>query len=232
MLHRYIELVAEKANGIPGPVIVDLGAGRQCLFAPLLDNANHARIIGIDISDEGMAHNDALDEKLVAHAEEALPLADASADLVVSMSALEHIPRLETTFREVHRVLKPGGWTIHVFPSRNAPFSLLNRLLPQSVTRRLLRALIPGSEGIQGFPAHYDHCSAGEMEQLLDETGFTVEQTEWSSYQSDYYAFFLPFYLVSLAYDRIVQALRLRPLAATVVIVARKPAPGPPDSKR
>lgn len=231
MLRRYIDIVADRANAMPSPVIVDLGAGRQCLFASSLD-ADHATIIGIDISADAMARNDALDQRLVARAEDKLPLGDESVDMVVSMSALEHIPRLEPTFREIHRVLKPGGWTIHVFPSRNAPFSLLNRLLPHGLTRRLLRALIPGSDGIQGFRAYYDLCTPGEMERLIERTGFTVEETEWTSYQSDYYAFFLPFYLVSLAYDRLVQALRLRPLAATVVIAARKPSATPPDGTR
>jgi sarcosine/dimethylglycine N-methyltransferase len=49
----------------------------------------------------------------------ALPLPDASQDAVVSQEALLHVPDLARTFREAHRVLRPGAriaftnWIIH-----------------------------------------------------------------------------------------------------------------------
>jgi ubiquinone/menaquinone biosynthesis C-methylase UbiE len=219
----YIKTVAEYANAQSGQVIVDMGAGMHCHFAALLEPDKRSRIIGVDISAEAMASNDALDEKVVANAEHGLPLPDAEADLVVSMLLLEHLTRVQPVGREIHRVLRPGGYSIHIFPSRNAPFALLNRYLPRRLTRRLLRSLIPGSEGLQGFPAYYDHCSPGEMERLFARSGFRVVRTEWSSYQSDYFGFFLPLYLLSLAYDVIVQRLSIGHLAATVLIVTQKP---------
>lgn len=159
LLYLYINVVAELGNAKANQVIVDLGAGKQCLFAALLEPETHSRIIGVDISAEAMASNEGLSEMVVTNAEEGLPLRDAEADLVVSMSTLEHLRQVQPVARDIYRVLKPGGHTIHVFPSRNAPFSLLNRFLPHWITRKLLRALIPGSEGIQGFPAYYDHCT-------------------------------------------------------------------------
>jgi demethylmenaquinone methyltransferase/2-methoxy-6-polyprenyl-1,4-benzoquinol methylase len=38
-----------------------------------------------------------------------LPFADASYDIVTGGYALRNSPHLATTFREIHRVLKPGG---------------------------------------------------------------------------------------------------------------------------
>jgi len=221
--HHYVKSVAEYGNARANQVIVDLGAGRSCHFAPLLTPALDGRIIGVDISADSMEANEALAEARVANIVDGLPLADEAVDLIVSMSTLEHLTRIEPVIREIHRVLKPGGHTIHIFPSRFSPFSLLNRYLPRPITQRLLRALIPGSEGIQGFPAYYDHCSHDEMERLLVRSGFRVVRMEWSFYQSDYYGFFLPLYLLSLMYDLIAQRLNIRQLAAAVLVVAQKP---------
>lgn len=47
-----------------------------------------------------------------------LPAEDGSFDAVISSSVLEHAGNKIEVFREIHRVLKPGGVTIHVFPSK------------------------------------------------------------------------------------------------------------------
>lgn len=45
-----------------------------------------------------------------------LSFADASFDLVTSTEVLEHVQDDAAAFREVHRVLRPGGWTIFTVP--------------------------------------------------------------------------------------------------------------------
>jgi len=56
---------------------------------------------------------------------EAIPLADASIDLVFSTSALEHVRDYRAAIAEIHRVLRPGGtvllgthgsWEVHGAP--------------------------------------------------------------------------------------------------------------------
>jgi len=42
-----------------------------------------------------------------------LPFEDGSIDLVHSTSVLEHLPDLRSAFREIHRVLRPGGLVFH-----------------------------------------------------------------------------------------------------------------------
>lgn len=50
-----------------------------------------------------------------------LPFDDCTFDVVVSDQVLEHVMDYPTTLREIHRVLKPGGAFLHIFPPRYAP---------------------------------------------------------------------------------------------------------------
>lgn len=47
-----------------------------------------------------------------------LPYADGSFDLVFSTSVLEHAQNTEICFREIHRILKVGGISMHYFPAK------------------------------------------------------------------------------------------------------------------
>ena len=46
---------------------------------------------------------------------------DGSFDLVVSTAVLEHLDNLEEAFREIHRVLRPGGLSIHFYDPYFSP---------------------------------------------------------------------------------------------------------------
>lgn len=54
-----------------------------------------------------------------ASAEKMRTVKTDSSDIIVSISVLEHIKDLEKAFREMHRVLKPGGLMIHKIDLRD-----------------------------------------------------------------------------------------------------------------
>lgn len=72
-----------------------------------------------------------------------IPFRDATFDLVVNNQVMEHVEDLDATLAEIHRVLKPGGAVLSVFPSKDVwreghigiPFSHWFR--PKSRTRFL-----------------------------------------------------------------------------------------------
>ncbi len=105
------------ADAVRGEVCVDLGSGRGQDVIRLAEAVGEPGFVyGIDVA-EGMlrrARKDAAKLGLTNvefhRAElEALPLATESVDLVVSNCAINHARDKLRVWREVHRVLKPGG---------------------------------------------------------------------------------------------------------------------------
>jgi SAM-dependent methyltransferase len=141
---------------------------------------------------------------------------------VASSSVLEHLQDVEGFVRNASQMLKPGGSFIHVFSCRYAPSALLNRLLPNWLTRRILHFVIPGSQGILGFPAYYDRCYASAVRSLLDRHGLEVIELRPGYFAADYFGFFLPFFLGVASYELIAWALDAENLAAVMLVVARK----------
>ncbi len=129
-----------------GEVVVDLGAGGglDCFLAGAAVGP-HGRVIGVDMTPEMVArarrhledyrHRTGLDNVEFRLGEiEHLPLRDASADVVISNCVLNLSPDKPQVWREVARVLRPGG--------RVAISDLaLRRPLPEEV-RRDVAALV------------------------------------------------------------------------------------------
>jgi arsenite methyltransferase len=101
----------------PGSVVLDLGcgAGTDLLIAAQMTGAA-GRVIGVDMTatmlerarqsatEMGLT-NVELHESLI----EALPLDDASVDVVISNGVIDLVPDKDAVFDEIDRVLRPGG---------------------------------------------------------------------------------------------------------------------------
>jgi SAM-dependent methyltransferase len=202
-LHRaYEETVARYLNSTAdGGVVVDVGGGRKCNFAKYRRPGSGVRLVAVDISAAELEHNHDVDEKRVADVTQGLPFEDEEVDLIVSRSVIEHLRNSEEFIAHSARALKRGGVSIHVFPSKFAPFSIANQLLPQKLTRRLLYALIPGSKGVLGFPAFYDRTYASAARAMFERQGFEIAELRLGYYQAEYFDFFVPLYLLNALYE-------------------------------
>lgn len=157
----------------PGSQILELG-GETGFQASLLTAAGHT-VNSLDVESKpetGLYHPVQIYGGLT------IPFADRTFDAVFSSHVLEHVPHLPVLLREIHRVLKPGGVSVHVLPSSvwrfwtsftHYPY-LVQRLLGtrqkplsgtqaysvgDTVQRRglrqsLLRALLSGPHGVSG----------------------------------------------------------------------------------
>ena len=97
--------------------VLDFGCGRGELVRFLLDAGFDAWGCDNGVWRSGDYQSD---ERLhqVVSSPYRLPFEDSTFDAVVSAAVLEHARNKEECFQEIFRVLKPGGVTLHVFPSK------------------------------------------------------------------------------------------------------------------
>jgi arsenite methyltransferase len=101
----------------PGSVVLDLGcgAGTDLLIAAQMTGPT-GRVIGIDMTASMLDRAQAsADEMGLANVElhealiEALPIEDASLDVVISNGVIDLVPNKDAVFDEIDRALRPGG---------------------------------------------------------------------------------------------------------------------------
>jgi SAM-dependent methyltransferase len=147
----------------PGETVIDLGsgAGFDCLLAARQVGAG-GHVIGVDMTHEMLkkardnaARIGAGNVEFRLGELEHLPIADNSADVVISNCVINLVPDKQQVFREAFRVLRPGG--------RLAVSDIINT------------ALLPAE--LESDPALLCGCiagaaSAGDIENWLAAAGF------------------------------------------------------------
>lgn len=222
IFHLYQIHVVRYMNLKHNQIIIDIGGGKNCVFARHRDIPMNTKIISVDISEEQVKNNHDVDWKLVADAMQGLPFGTDKIDVVVSRCMLEHLGKTEMFIADSGRILKKDGYFIHLFPSKFAPFAMINQMLPKKLSKKLLYFLQPESKGVCGFPSFYEKCYYSAFKSLLEKYNFEVIQMHFSYYQSPYFCFFVPLFLLSALYEIVVQAIGAKNLCAFVLVVAKK----------
>src|SRR5690606_27643304 len=100
--------------GVPDPsVVVDLGTGPADIPRLIAVRRPHWRVVAADVSWAMLALRKRPDPARMMGLQtnvKALPLADGSVDGVFTNTILHHMPDPAPLWREVRRVLRPGGW--------------------------------------------------------------------------------------------------------------------------
>jgi ubiquinone/menaquinone biosynthesis C-methylase UbiE len=112
-------VVEEMAGRAPGAVLLDIGTGtaRLLLHLARLPELRDAAIVGTDVFDDMVeaATRTVADAGLSARIRvlredvHEMQLPDEYADVIISRSTVHHWSNPPQAFREIHRLLKPGG---------------------------------------------------------------------------------------------------------------------------
>lgn len=203
--------------------VLDVGAGQHWFFPAHLKSKLGFRLIGSDIDPGELALNAALDERIVVDASSGLGVPDSSVDVITARAAVEHFPDNRTFIRNCSHALRPGGTLIVTFAGRNAPFAVINRLLPEVLSGWLLEHLIPERQEKLGFKAYYDRCTYSQITREARDAGLDLVRHFYDFHSSAYFRFFVPVYLASASLDRVRAALDWRDGASYYLFVFRKP---------
>lgn len=152
--------------------LLELGGGRDPAFLGSGQAAGLTVTVN-DIDPEELAHlpvgTPTAEFDLIGDVSTRTDLHDAY-DLAVSRMVFEHLPDVPAAWRNVHRILKPGGVGMAFFPTLYAWPFVVNKLLPDDVARKIVETLYPNRRSDGGdpvFPAHYDHCVGSESDPPL-----------------------------------------------------------------
>lgn len=167
-----------------GDTLVDLGCGRggAGLWVAL---ATGATLVGIDIAETALvaardrAGRLRVEARFVRGEFEATGLADAAADAAMSVDALLFTPDKAAAFRELRRILRPGGrlcltsWDYHRQPAGRPPQLPDHRPVAEAAGFRVL-----AYDETDRWRAHAEATNAGllaAVEELAAESGATVD---------------------------------------------------------
>lgn len=207
------------AAASPTATILDLGAGAG--IVPQLDfRGKVGRVCGVDL-DPRVTKNSFLDEGVVGLAD-AIPYPDETFDLVLSANVLEHLSDPVTSFREVARVLKPGGRFFTKSPSRWHYMPIIARMTSHGI-HRVVNAW-RGRQPEDTFPTFYAVNTRHALRAVAREAGLRVDAIRLIEGRPEYLRMNGMTYLAGIAYERVVNASEwLAPFRIVMIAEMTKP---------
>jgi SAM-dependent methyltransferase len=218
--HPYRTLEREVERHLRGDhVLLDAGCGRG---APVLlkFRGKARRLIGVDVVD----FDDVSGVELLKTDLADVPLEPASVDLVMSRSVMEHVIEPQAVYREIFRLLKPGGQFIFLTPNLWDYASLIAKLVPN----RLHPAIVARTEGRAEqdvFPVAYRTNTRRSVVKWAQQAGFRVQSFEYLGQYPSYFMFNGFLFLLATGYEKLITRVRpLNFLRGWIFATLQKPA--------
>jgi SAM-dependent methyltransferase len=217
--HAVFEAVVRERLS-PSALVLDAGAGSGARHhEPYRETA---RVVGVDVH-PGLATNPNLSHAAFADLTR-LPFKAGTFDLVYARYVLEHLDRPLTVFREMRRVLRPGGHFVFQTPNRFHYVAMAARLTPHRfhewfrARRRSHFGLSAADSHVETFPTRYLANDRRTLRCLAAASGFRVVTMQMIEPRPTYLFFHPLAYRAGEAYRRLITRTdRLADLRCVIV---------------
>lgn len=189
-----------------GSEILEIGAGPSNQTTEVLSSIG--AVTGLDVDDAVLGNEFCTKAKVFDGLQ--IPFPGSSFDACVSNWVLEHVDNPEAHFREVARVLRPGGVYCFRTPNLYHYVSLGSRLTAHSVhlaVANRLRGMAP--EAHDPYPTYYRANTAKRLRVLSQHAGLSVDSVEMIEPEPSYGRIHAVLFYPMMIYERIVNSSRL-----------------------
>lgn len=214
IFERRVESMVEPGR----TVLLDAGCGRT---VPVLRKfqGKAARLIGVELVDftdvpPGIeTHKSDLGR---------MPLADASVDLIMSRSVFEHLTDPAAVYRELARVLRPGGRVVFLTANIWDYGTMVARLVPNRFHARVVKT-VEGRQEEDTFPTAYRTNSRADVAVLATASGFKVTSFEYLSQYPNYLMFNGVLFFLGMCFEKLISRFEsLRYLRGWIFVTLEK----------
>ncbi len=198
-------------------VVLDFGAGRGVSFSkkfsPFRENLLSFKPlcsvrVGCDV-DPVVMENPSLDKAYVLNSDSnyKIPTENSVFDLVNVDWVVEHLPDPISTFREIYRVLKPGGWICIRTPNL-LHYSYLSAyfLRDSFLEKKILKIVQPDREEEDVFPKFYKANTSRSLTSSLIKAGYSNVVLSSHEPEPAYLSFSVATLILGSLYQRVASS--------------------------
>jgi SAM-dependent methyltransferase len=208
----------------PGIRWADLGCGHQVLPFWREDEERKlvsrcGMIVGMDYDLPSLKKHRSISLKLKGDIC-TLPFQDDYFDLVTANMVVEHLAHPDVQFREIARILKPGGVFLFHTPNASGYPSVLNKLVPDKLRGKLV-FLLDGRREEDVFKTHYQANTRAQIHALALKNGLQVAEMRMTVTDA-VFALVFPIAIFELAYIRMLMQTRFADWRTDIITALKK----------
>lgn len=179
--------------------ILDAGCGRT---APILRkfSGKAQTLIGVDLEDP---KEDIGEVKYIKGDIASIDIPENSVDLVISRAVLEHVSDPDSVFKEINRVLKPGGSFIFLAPNLGDYVSLISKIIPNKFHKQIV-SKVEGRKMDDVFPAYYKANTYSSIKKLSRKNGFEIVEFQYLGQYPAMFMFNSLLFMLATIYEKII----------------------------